>query len=336
MQDQLTLWRMRAALTASIRQFFSGRDFLELDTPILVPTPGTETFLRYFGTQWRDHGTFSARFYLRSSPELHLKQALAMGVEKVFHLGKCFRNAGELGPWHHPEFSMLEWYQTGIGYTDFMDQTETLIREVHAAVKKKFPVAINLPKKMERLTVAEAFKRFVGVDLVDQDEELAKKALACGSTMVRKGDDFETAFFKLLMEKIEPGMKSLGAAFLYDYPASQAALATVRDRVAERFELYINGVEVCNAFHECCDPSENRMRIREANMRRTAMGFEVPEEDQDFYDALDRGLPASCGNALGFDRLLALFAGESNLDRVVPFRFTGAFARHKPDSSPSF
>ncbi len=329
MLDQLTLWRMRAALTASIRHFFSSKDFLELDTPILVPTPGTETFLRYFATEWNDHGSFTARFFLRSSPELHLKQALSMGVPKVFHLGKCFRNAGELGPWHHPEFSMLEWYESGISYAGFMDQTEELIRETHAALQKKFPVTLTLPKKIERVSVAEAFERFAGIPLVDEDEDLSKKALATGSTMVRRGDDFETAFFKLLMEKIEPGMKSLGAAFLYDYPASQAALANVRGHVAERFELYLNGVELCNAFHECCDPSENRQRIHETNQRRRALGFEVPVEDKDFYAALDRGLPASCGNALGFDRLLALFAGEPNLSRVIPFRFTGAFARHK-------
>lgn len=335
MQNPIHFWRMRAALTAAIRQFFSTRDFLELDTPILVPTPGTETFLRYFATQWNDHGSFSARFFLRSSPELHLKQALAMGVEKVFHLGKCFRNAGEFGPWHHPEFSMLEWYETGISYLDFMDQTEALIREVHAFLKKTFSVAIDIPQKIERMSVAEAFQRFAGVELVDQDDELAKKAMAQGSTMVRKGDDFETAFFKLLMEKIEPGLKSLGMAFLYDYPASQAALATIRDGVAERFELYVHGVELCNAFHECCDPSENRQRIYETNSRRKAMGFEVPAQDQDFYAALERGLPASCGNALGFDRLLALFAGESRLDQVVPFRFTGAFKRYKPEKELS-
>lgn len=325
MNRQISFWRLRAALQAAIRQFFLARDYLEMETPIAVVLPGTEVYLRYFETAWLDHRGVRNPLWLRSSPELCLKQVMAAGVPRVFELARCFRNGGELADWHHPEFTMLEWYETNIGIDAFIDQTETLLRTsleqlTNTVLSELGRPALRLPQRIERLTVAEAFKRFAGVDLIDGDPDLARCAVSAGVLSVRPEDDFETAYFKIQLERVEPELAKLGAAVLLDYPPSQAALATVRDGVAKRFEFYVDGVELCNGFEELLGRAENEARIQASLKRRQDLGFEVPHEDPAFYAALDRGLPPCCGNALGFDRWLALIVGEASLDRVVAFR----------------
>jgi lysyl-tRNA synthetase class 2 len=321
----LAAWRLRAQLKSEIRSFFARRGYLELDTPILVPCPGTEVYLGYFKSAWRDHAGTERTLWLRSSPELHLKQALAAGAQRVFQLAPCFRNDGELADWHHPEFTMLEWYEAGIGFDEFIGLTEELLRETHAALaphvrRELGQEPVRLPPRFQRVTVTEAFRDLVGLELVDGDPDLALKALAIDVMSVSESDDFETAFFKVLMEKVEPALVAMGGAVLLDYPPSQAALATVAGGVAKRFEFYLSRVELCNGFLELLDPEANRARIREACRRRAAAGRDVPDEDEAFYAALERGLPPSCGNALGFDRWLGLLLGDQTLDRAIPFR----------------
>ena len=320
-------WRLRARLKTAIRAFFEARGYLELDTPIAVVCPGTEVHLGYFETAWRDHAGRVHPLYLRSSPELHLKQAVAAGVERVFQLAPCFRNDGELSPWHHPEFTMLEWYETGIAFDAFVTQTEELMRSTHAAlapwVQRELGVEpLRLPARFPRVTVAEAFREFAGVALHDGDPDLAVKGTAAGAISLNPTDDFETAFFKLLIERVEPGLVALGGAVLLDYPPSQAALATVEGGVAKRFEFYLERVELCNGFKELLDLATNRARIGANLAARRALGAAVPAEDADFYAAIAAGLPPSCGNALGFDRWLALLCGDAarGLERAIPFR----------------
>ena len=318
-RDPLAPYRTRQALKRAITHFFDGRDYLEIDTPILVVSPGTEVHLGYFATEWSDHYGEAYPMFLRSSPELHLKQLLAQGVKKVWNLSKCFRNHGEHAHWHHPEFTMLEWYEAGISFEGFMKQTEELIRFVTKELKE-FEPQLVLPRTIPKMSVSEAFKEFAGITLVDEDDTLARTAIAKKVLSVKADDDFETAFFKILLEKIEPGLKALKAVFLYDYPASQAALSTIDGIVAKRFELYVNGIELCNAFHELTDPRENVSRIKKAQRMRAALQKVPVPDDEEFYEALQHGIPASCGNALGFDRLLALLMGDPGLDRAVPFR----------------
>jgi lysyl-tRNA synthetase class 2 len=318
-------WRLRAALKEAIRSFFAARGYLELDTPIAVPLPGTEVHLRYFATAWLDHQGVQHPLWLRSSPELHLKQAVARGAPRVFQLAPCFRNGGERADWHHPEFTMLEWYETGIAFEAYIDQTEALLRETLARLQPLVRTTLGreplaLPARVERIPVAEAFLRFAGLELVDLDPDLARRAVAAGVLSVRPDDDFETAYFKVQLDRIEPALAALGAAVLVDYPPSQAALALVRGGVAKRFEFYVNGVELCNGFEELLGRDENEVRIKDNLARRRTLGYEVPSEDPAFYAALDQGLPPCCGNALGFDRWLALVSSEISLDRVIPFR----------------
>ena len=304
-------------MKSAVREFFNLRDYLEVDSPIAVICPGTEVHLRYFQTSWRDYDCKEHPLFLRSSPELHMKQLLAEGAPRIFQIAPCFRNGGEHADWHRPEFTMLEWYEAGLSFKGLVDQTEDLLRHTHQALKSKLP----LPKRLTRVTVAEAFKEWIGIDLIDQDHDLARKGTAAGAFSLRDEDDFETAFFKLLIECIEPALENLGGAVLYDYPASQAALATVRDGVAKRFEIYIGRVELCNGFEELLSAEANQQRIRDSNQRRHELGSEVPGEDQGFYEALEKGIPPCSGNALGFDRWLALLSGASNLNEIMSFPF---------------
>jgi lysyl-tRNA synthetase class 2 len=318
--DLIQTWRARAHLKESFQKFFAKRDYLPLDVPVLSVMPGYEVYLEYFKTSWYDLGAKPHTLGLRSSPEIFLKMALSEGLKKVYHIGPCFRNAGELGDFHHPEFTMAEWYHCGIGFDDFMNETEELLRTTLDDFKGAVSTSLRLPKKIARISVVEAFENYASIDLVDCDEDLAKKALAKGHQFVKEGDDFETVFFKIILLVIEPALKKLGAAFLYDYPPSQAALAKVEDGVAKRFEIYVGGVELCNAFEELLSAKDNEERLHESFAKRSQLGKDVFPVDQDFIVSLAKGIPPCCGNALGFDRWLALLTGEPNLDKVIPFR----------------
>lgn len=317
-------WQVRNALKEAIRTFFTRKHFLEVDTPIAVPCPGSEVHLNYFKTQWQDYHHQDHTFWLRSSPELHMKQVLALGQQNIFQISTCFRNGGERSAWHHPEFLMLEWYQCGGDFMGFIDQTYELMQFTRSFLAKKLAsgsIKLELPEAtIPKLTIAEAFEKFANITLEDNDPNLAAKARAQGIHSVGPKDDFETAYFKILIERIEPQLALYPAIALYNYPPSQSALAKVESGWARRFEIYVQGIELCNGFHELTDAHENRARFAASNQARLELGKEVPAEDQGFWEALTVGLPECCGNALGFERWLALLLGETSLDRVVPFR----------------
>jgi elongation factor P--(R)-beta-lysine ligase len=324
----LLWWTYRARVRERVRSWFSKQDYLELETPTLVISPGTEVHLGYFETRWTDFDGTHRPVWLRSSPELHLKQALGAGAKRVWNLGPCYRNGGELSEWHHPEFTMLEWYCRGGSLKNFIDDTEELLRVAEDAARKfskdtpklsEFSLT-PLPKKFIRMGVYEAFEEFARIDLIDLDQDLAAKAREKGVISVQKQDSFETAFFKILIEKIEPALVRLGGCVLQDWPPSQAALAKVEKGRAKRFEFYVGRVELCNGFAELLGEQENRARIAEAEDARAAAGHAPVPADEDFLKAMSRGIPATCGNALGFDRLLALMAGQRSINRVLPFR----------------
>ena len=314
MTAEVEAWRFRAQVYAFLREYFTSRAFVEVETPLLVTCPGGEPYLRYFSTQWQDERGKRRRKYLRSSPELHMKQVLCDDLPKIFQLGKCFRNGGEHSAWHHPEFTLLEWYEVGASFAGFIDFTTDLLAELFRQHGQR-----PLPA-LHKFTVDEAFAEFAGLALHDDDPHLADKAMAQGCVSVQAGDDFHTAFFKVLLERIEPRLQELGCVVLYDYPPSQAALAQVVAGRAQRFEIYLDGIELCNAFAECVDAAENARRFVEfARLRRAHKLPPVPR-DAYFDAALQRGLPPSCGNALGIDRVLALLRGASSLDAVLPLR----------------
>lgn len=261
-----------------------------------------------------------------------MKQLLADGLPRIFQISTCFRNHGEFADWHHPEFTMLEWYETGISYSSFIKQTEELIRHCEQymadAIEKAGLTPAVLPKTFQLMTVAQAFQEFAGITLIDRDPHLAKIAATKNILSVCDDDDFETAFFKVLLDRIEPELARLDGVVLCDYPPSQAALALEENGVARRFEFYWRGIELCNGFKELLGEHENRERIASALSERAKHGHDLPAEDPDFYAAMSRGIPPCCGNALGFDRLLALLCGERSITPFIPFRNARVWRSH--------
>jgi lysyl-tRNA synthetase class 2 len=310
----MNIFERRNKLKKTIRDFFANLSYTEVETPHVVVCPGTEVHLNYFSTAWKNYDGSSKNLFLRSSPELHMKQILARDkIQKIFQFATCFRNGGELSEWHNPEFTMLEWYEKKISFDDFITQTTELLR------------VCGLNKNFVKLSVFEAFERFAGLKLIDQDPELMFKAKEKNILSVNIGDSFETAYFKILIEKIEPGLESLGQTILYDYPKSQAALSKISGDVAKRFEIYVGRVELCNAFWELTDKKENEDRIAESNALRLQNGLDAMPRDKYFFDALSVGLDSCCGNALGFERLLAVLDGATSIAQYVPFRDHSAF-----------
>lgn len=325
MIDYKLALRARTQLQKAFRLFFETQQYEEIQTPILVPCPGTELHLNYFKSEWMNYDHSKLDLWLRSSPELHMKQALAtLDFHAIFQFATCFRNFGECSHWHHPEFMMVEWYKTGITFDAYIQETQDLLSYSLAYMKDRLgkDIAGLTLGPIQKLTVKEAFLEFAGVVLMDQDPDLAKKVQGKGSQFIsiQAKDDFETAYFKILIDIIEPALTKMQSCILYDYPPSQAALARVENGVAKRFEFYIQGVELCNGFDELVNPDENRKRIAETQKMRKHLGKEVTREDEDFYAAMDIGLAPCCGNALGFDRWLALILNQTRLHSLLPFR----------------
>ncbi len=322
---RLPFLRRRAALTAATRAFFTARGYLEVETPALVPAPGAEVHIRAFETRFIPHiGAGQGRaLWLRSSPELAIKRLLAGGSGPVFELARVWRN-GEVSPRHAPEFTMLEWYRPGLSFQGLMEEAEAFIRAVCPPMVAHQGVATDLTLPFERLTMQEAFARHCnGLDLLATEGDTARlhHAAAAAGLPPRADESWEDLFFRLLLERVEPRIGRGRATFLTHWPAPQAALAR-RDpadpRAALRFELFVAGIELANAFDELTDAAEQRARFHEANAeRRRLTGEHGWEADEDFLAALDHGLPPTAGIALGFDRLAMLASGAPHIEDVL-------------------
>ena len=294
----------RARLVASLRAFFDARGFLEVETPIVVPSPGLDVHLSAFTLV-----TPTARppRFLSTSPEYQMKRLLGAGHARIYQLTKAFRE-DELGERHNPEFTMLEWYRAPAAVEDIMRDTEQLVARVTGGRVSLADRSIDTTPPFRRLTVTEAFDTFAHVQA---DETL------------RIAEHDEDRFFKLLVDHVEPALEALDhAVFLTEYPASQASLARTKPgdpRVAERFELYVAGVELCNGFGELTDAREQRARFEHDQAMRRERGLPVYPIDQRFLEALERGLPPCSGNALGVDRLVALACGTRDIADVLAF-----------------
>lgn len=292
-QDKLWL---RARVTQALRRFFITRRYLEVETPCRIPAPAPEAHI---------DAQPAGRWFLQTSPELCMKRLLSAGYPRIFQICKCFRK-NERGKKHLPELTLLEWYTAGHGYLEMMDQCEELIR---FAVQHALPghrlvyqgAAIDLTGSWPRLTVREAFERYTSVSL-DQ-------ALDNG-----RYDD-------LMAFDIEPRLGLDKPLFLHDYPAACGSLARAKPQdplLVERFELYIGGLELCNAFSELVDPVEQRSRFDEEIRRRRSVGAAVYPMPVKFLKAL-AAIPRAAGNALGIDRLIMLLADTADIADVVAF-----------------
>ncbi len=288
---------IRSKLLRVIREFFHERDFIEVETPVRIPAPALELHI---------DAEPAGGAFLRTSPELHMKRLLAAGHKRIFQMGPCFRR-GERGNRHHPEYTMLEWYRADADYRDILLDTKGLVTRVAqdllGRTNLKFSgVEIELMPVWEWVPVAEAFKQYAGWD---------------------PSVNFDADRFDLdLVDKVEPNLPRNTPVLLADYPAEAAALARRKPgapNLAERWELFIGGMELANAYSELNDPAEQRARFEECARRRKVMGKTVYSLDEDFLAAI-ASMPPSGGIALGIDRLLMLLTDSASLDDVLPFR----------------
>ena len=314
----LEMIRLRARVVARLRLFFARHGVLEVDTPALSAAAATDPHVHSFTTLYTGPGAPRGRtLYLHTSPEFPMKRLLAAGTGSIFQLCKVFRD-GEAGRLHNPEFTLLEWYRVGFDHHRLMDEVEALVRETLEGL-------VNTLDPAERLSYGEAFQRHAGIDPhTATPATLAKCARRLGINTPRgmDGQDLDAWRDLLLTHAVVPRFPAARPVFVYDYPASQAALARVRPGeppIAERFELYINGVELANGFHELSDADEQRRRFAANLARRRALGVAQVPLDERLLAAIAGGLPDCSGVALGVDRLLMLAAGVDAIDQVLAF-----------------
>jgi elongation factor P--(R)-beta-lysine ligase len=309
--------RRRALLTQQSRAFFTARGYAEVETPYAVRTPGEEVHLRAFRTEREYPDGRMQPLWLHTSPELAMKKLLVAGAGPIFQFARVWRN-GEGSDLHQPEFTMLEWYRPGADMDSLILETIDLLRSVLPPTVSCRGISTDL-SQVERITVADAFARYVGVDVLTTAEDASALASAAG-TRLRDGETWEDLFFRLLLERVEPRIGRSHPTFLTHWPAAQAALAR-RDpndpRVAERFELFVCGIELANAFVELTDTAEQRARFEVDRARRHAISGPDWPLDEEFLAALAFGMPQSAGIALGFDRLAMIASGASRIDQVV-------------------
>ncbi|HET6183169.1 MAG TPA: EF-P lysine aminoacylase EpmA [Acetobacteraceae bacterium] len=321
---RLPFLRRRAELTSATRAFFLARGYTEVETPYAVPAPGEEVHLRAFATLREYPDGSTEPLWLHTSPEFAMKRLLVAGAGPIFQFARVWRN-GEASDLHSPEFTMLEWYRPGADMAALMEETEALLRAVLPSAVTCRGVTTDL-SRFERLAVAEAFHRFAGADVLATAGDAPALAAAAGARL-RPGETWEDLFFRLLLERVEPHLGRAHPTFLTHWPASQAALARpdpADPRVAERFELFVCGIELANAFVELTDAAEQRARFEADRARRHALRGPDWPLDEDFLAALEYGMPPSAGIAVGFDRLAMIAAGADRIEQVLWLPYSNA------------
>jgi len=312
----------RNRMVRATRDLFEARGLIEVETPALQVSPGLEPALNAFETVLeRPDGTKVPR-YLHTSPEYAMKKLLAAGEPAIFQLAKVFRN-GERADTHHPEFTMLEWYRAGAPYHALIEDAQALLNTVAAAGQGFFSrghMRAEAGQPFEIVTVEELFAR-LGIDLIALMGNIPAFRQAAADLSVRTddGDSWDDVFFRIFLEKIEPGLGQGRPTVVTDYPIHMAALARPKPEaphLAERFEIYVCGLELANAFGELTDAEEQRRRFAIDRAQRQAGGRDPYPVDEDFLAAIAHMPPAS-GIALGFDRLVMLATGAQSIDDVL-------------------
>lgn len=328
-RDRRPFLVLRGRIKTAVRAWFEARDFTEVEAAALQVSPGNEAHLHAFATEAIGHGGERTPLYLHTSPEFAAKKLLAAGERRIFDFARVWRNR-ERGPLHHPEFTMLEWYRADEAYETLMDDGAALLAlaaETAGTDTFRFRgLACSPFAEPERLTLADAFDRQAGIDLlatVEADGDTDRDGLAAQAARagirVAQDDTWADVFSRVLVEKIEPHLGVGRPTILCEYPVSEAALARPKPadpRVAERFELYACGVELANAFGELTDADEQRRRFEAEMAEKLRIYGETYPIDEDFLDAL-RIMPAACGSALGFDRLAMLATGAGRIEQVL-------------------
>lgn len=313
LSKRLEILKDRSLMLRRSREFFSLRDILEVDCPILSPSASVDTHIDLIPA----HPKEELR-YLHSSPEYGMKRLLSEGIGDIYQLSHVFRN-GEYGIKHNPEFTMAEWYRVGYSFSEMIDETVAYIRCFLG----------DLPFKI--VSYRDVFLQFLGFDYLKASstvllEYMKEKNINIYSDI--DPHDRDELLNLILGNLIEPHLGQDELFVLAYYPASQAALAKTcfrgEEHVCERFEIYYQGTELANGYHELADPIEQRKRIIEANEKRKKMGKETLPMDENFVQSLEKGLPNCCGVAVGFDRLMMLRHNSANIAEVIPFHWENA------------
>lgn len=306
--------KIRTQIIKGIRTYFDALNFTEVQTPVLQVMPTPDTHIHAFETTRIGHNLKPQKTLgLHTSPEIAMKKLLVAGMENIYQICPVFRNAEE-GTLHSCEFTMLEWYRTHTNYIAMMDDCELMVKSLGIKLYK----SCNVAGTWERLTVTDAFAKYAKIDLpsVLSDIDAFKEVAGVRTTDI---DTWEDIFHAVMAEKIEPYLGAQHPTILYDYPVCMAALARkcYDPRFAERFELYICGVELANAYSELTDPKEQRARLQADLAQKKAIYGTISEIDEDFLRALEYGMPESSGCALGVDRLVMLASEAETIDEVL-------------------
>ena len=302
--------RLRAALMASIRAFFAQRNVMEVETPALSPAGSTDLNLEPIAAQVRTLG--ARRHYLMTSPEYPMKRLLAAGSGDIYQICRVFRD-GELGRWHQPEFTLLEWYRVGWTEVELMAEVDALLRTVLAPHRPRSSTV--------RLSYGESFRRYLDIDPAG-DLGALRSRLQGLNVDAPDNLDRDELLDLAMSTAVAPRFEPEEITLIHDYPASQAALARIKPAsppVAARFEAFSGGLELANGYHELTDEGEQRARFEAEREKRRAAGRPVPPLDRAFLAALAHGLPSCAGVAIGLDRLTAVAAGLESVAEAVSF-----------------
>ncbi len=334
--ELLPQYLLREQVYDGIRAFFKGQDFHEVETPLLVERPSTETYLEFFQTELELADGTRRKGFLTTSPEYALKKILAAGLPRIFQLCKSFRNQEGRSRSHNPEFTILEWYRTQADYTDVMRDCEQLLAFLLKQLGKSTDTltfqgrTFDLTQPWLRISVAEAFQKYADINVETLCDEAALIAAAANKGyQVTETTTWEEAYNQIFLNDIDPAIAALNQpVFLYDYPASQAALSRRKaddPRFAERFEWYIGGIELGNAFSELTDAVEQEQRLRQDLAFRATTGKKQYQLDEDFIAALRSGMPPTGGIAVGVDRLVQLLADVPSIHDTMFFPYFDVF-----------
>lgn len=309
----------RQQIIKAVRKFFDARNYWEVETPILQISPCMDTHIHAFKTGYKDISLEEKQgFYLHTSPEFGMKKLLSAGCERIYQICHVFRNTDNTKQ-HSPEFTMIEWYQAGLSYEGLMDEACALIDACALAVED---CKLDKAKGWKRISVRECFTQYAAIDLDMYLHDLGgfKAAVRAKGLHVADDDEWDDVFHRVMLEYVEPHLGHDQPTVLYDYPACMAALARLKPQnpdYAERFEIYINGIELANGFGELTDAEEQRRRfVHEMDEKERLYGERYPVDDG-FIAALEQGLPPCSGIALGVDRLVMILTGAQHINDVL-------------------
>lgn len=319
MEEELALWRPSASIDAlrkrrdmiaRIRAFFNEREYLEVETPVMGKFGITDVYLSNIKAQFR-----KKPYCLQTSPEYHMKRLLADGSGPIYQFARVFRD-DELGRWHNPEFTMLEWYQLGVDHHQLMAEVSLLLQEV-----------LQGPPLIKK-TYQSIFLESLNLDPLSANRQALQQALVVHGlehVLAEDEEDLDQYLFLLMSHVVEPYLaKESAPVAVYDFPASQAALAQLQQGVACRFEVFYRGIELMNGFYELTDPKIQRERFQQDNVKRQALSLDECPIDEYFIQALEAGLPACSGVALGLERLIALALDYPSISGTLAFDFSRA------------